>query len=63
LEKCFVKKYKRMEHILPLFGQEEEELEELEFEHNDVPSRPPSPHERGRFDAAEVAWYLAEAMA
>jgi hypothetical protein len=52
-----------MEPIPPLFSQEEEELEELEFEHNDVPSRLPSPHERGHFDVAEVGQYLAEAMA
>ena len=52
-----------MEPIPLLFGQGEEEQEELEFEHNDVPIRPPSPNERGRFDAVEIARHLAEAMA
>ena len=50
--------------LIPLpFAQGEEEQEELEFEHNDVPLRPPSPNERGCFDVAEIAQHLAEAMA
>jgi hypothetical protein len=52
-----------MKHVPQLFGQGEEELEELEFEHNDVLTRPPSPNERGCFDAVEIAWHLVEAMA
>jgi hypothetical protein len=52
-----------MEHIPQLFGQGEEEHEELEIEHNEVPTRPPSPNGRGHFDAAEIAWHLAEAIA
>jgi hypothetical protein len=52
-----------MKHVPQLFGQGEEELEELEFEHNDVLTRLPSPNERGCFDAVKIAWHLAEAMA
>jgi hypothetical protein len=52
-----------MEHIPQLFGQGEEERENLEFEHNEVPTRIPSPNGRGRFDAVEIARHLAEAMA
>ena len=51
-----------MDHIPLLFGQEEEDLEELELEHYDVPPPLPPLYERGRLDVAEVAWYLAEAM-
>jgi hypothetical protein len=52
-----------MEHIPQLFGQGEEEHEEVEIEHNEVPTRPPSPNGRGHFNAAEIAWHLAEAIA
>ena len=52
-----------MEPISLLFGQGEEEHEELEFEHNDVPIRPPSPNEKGRFDATEIGRHLVEALA
>jgi hypothetical protein len=52
-----------MEHIPQLFGQGEEERENLEFEHNEVPTRIPSPNGRGRFDAVEIVRHLAEAMA
>jgi hypothetical protein len=52
-----------MEHIPQLFGQGEEEHDELEIEHNEVPTRPPSPNGRGHFNAAEIAWHLAEAIA
>jgi hypothetical protein len=38
-----------MEHIPQLFGQGEEEQEEVKMEHNEVPTRPPSPNGRGHF--------------